>query len=183
MGGLPVLLDPILPLMAASALAIVLLTGAWQKLRDREAFALAIEQYRLLPESWAGPAALALAGWELVAGGLLLAGTTRPWGGLAAAALLLLVTAAVALNLLRGRAHIDCGCGGPEGGQHLSWSLVARNLALMALAAATRAPEAARELEWLDGLTAGAGALGLYGLYAAANQLLANRPRLMKLRG
>ncbi len=39
------------------------------------------------------------------------------------------------------------------------------------------------DLVWLDGLTLVAGTLALYGLYAAANQLMANRPRLMNLRG
>jgi hypothetical protein len=55
---------------------------------------------------------------------------------------------------------------------------------LLALAAGLAvASEVPRDLVWLDGLTVVAGTLALYGLYAAANQLMANRPRLMKLRG
>lgn len=175
-------LDPTLPYMCAATLAIVFIGGAWHKLRDRDAFAMAVEQYRLVPEAWAGTLAWALPLWELAAGGMLLSAATREWGALLAVPLLAAVTAAVAANLLRGRAHIDCGCGGPEGGQHLSWGLVARNLLLAAMALAAVAPEAPRELVWLDGLTVAAGTLGLYGLYAAANQLMTNRPRLMNLR-
>ncbi len=176
-------LDPTLPHMFAALLAIVFLGGAWQKLRDMDGFAMAVEQYRLLPAAWAPPAAWALLLAEAGAGLLLLPLATRALGAALALAVLAAVTLAVAVNLLRGRRAIDCGCGGPEGGQHLSWGLVLRNGMLCLAAALSRAAEAPRELVWLDGLTVVAGTLALYGLYAAANQLMANRPRLLKLRG
>lgn len=176
-------LDPTLPHMFAALLAIVFLGGAWQKLRDMGGFAMAVEQYRLLPPSWAMPAAWALLAAEAVAGLLLLPLATRTAGAALALAVLAAVTLAVAINLLRGRHAIDCGCGGPEGGQHLSWGLVLRNGLLGLAAGLSLAAEAPRDLVWLDGLTLVAGTLALYGLYAAANQLMANRPRLMKLRG
>jgi uncharacterized membrane protein YphA (DoxX/SURF4 family) len=176
-------LDPTLPHIFAALLAIVFLGGAWQKLRDKDGFVLAVEQYRLLPASWAPPAAWALLLAEACAGLLLLPLATRALGAVLALAVLAAVTLAVAVNLLRGRRAIDCGCGGPEGGQHLSWGLVLRNLLLGLASALSLAAEAPRELVWLDGLTVVAGTLALYGLYAAANQLMANRPRLLKLRG
>lgn len=174
-------LDPILPQITAATLAIVFLVGAGQKLFDRESFTLALDQYRLLPERLLGPVALLLPLLEISAAVLLLPLAGRPWGAALAVAVLLAVTGAVVINLLRGRADIDCGCGGPEGGQHLSWALVARNFTLALLAGLATAGASARELVWLDALTVGAGAIGLYGLYAAANQLLANAPRLSKL--
>ncbi|MBK6632778.1 MAG: methylamine utilization protein MauE [Betaproteobacteria bacterium] len=176
------MLDPTLPYMCAATLAIIFIGGAWQKLSDRDAFAMAVEQYRLVPESWTGAIAWGLPLSELMAGGLMLVTAARTWGVLLVLVLLLAVTAAVAVNLLRGRSHIDCGCGGPEGGQHLSWGLVVRNLLLAVMALAAVAAESSRKLVWLDGLTVAAGTLGLYGLYAAANQLMANHPRLMNLR-
>lgn len=176
-------MDPTLPHMFAALLAIVFLGGAWQKLRDMDSLAMAVEQYRLLPPSWARPAAWALLAAEAVAGLLLLPLATRAAGAGLAMAVLAAVTLAVAINLLRGRHAIDCGCGGPEGGQHLSWGLVLRNGLLGLAAALSLAAETPRDLVWLDGLTLVAGTLALYGLYAAANQLMANRPRLMKLRG
>lgn len=176
-------LDPTLPHMFAALLAIVFLGGAWQKLRDPDGFAMAVEQYRLLPSSWATPAAWGLLAAEAAAGLLLLPLATRTAGAVLALAVLVAVTLAVAINLLRGRHAIDCGCGGPEGGQHLSWGLVLRNGLLGLAAGLAVASEVPRDLVWLDGLTVVAGTLALYGLYAAANQLMANRPRLMKLRG
>ena len=176
-------LDPLYAHLAAAMLAIVLLVGAAQKLADRDAFAGALAQYRLLPESWVDPAAWLLPLAELAAGTLLLPLATRSGGAWAALALLALVTGAVAINLLRGRSHIDCGCGGPEGRQHLSWWLVMRNAVLGLLALTALVPVAARELMWLDGLTVATGAIGLYLLYAVCNQLLANAPRLLELKG
>lgn len=177
------MLDPTLPHIAAALLAIVFLGGAWQKLRDLDGLSAAIEQYRLMPSALAASAARALVAAELAAGLLLLPVPTRGVGAALSALLLAAVTLAVAINLLRGRSAIDCGCGGPEGGQHLSWGLVLRN-ALLGLAAGTAvAAETPREPVWLDGLTVVAGTLALYGLYAAANQLMANRPRLLKLKG
>ena len=176
-------LDPTLPHIAAALLAIVFLGGAWQKLRDLAALAGAVEQYRLLPDAWAAGAARTLLAAEFAAGLLLLPLPTRGAGALLAALLLAAVTLAVAINLLRGRRAIDCGCGGAEGGQHLSWGLVLRNALLGLAAVLAAAAETPRELVWLDGLTVVAGTLAFYGLYAAANQLLANRPRLLQLKG
>lgn len=172
-------IDPTLITICAAALAIVLICGAWQKLRDLDGFAAAIEQYRLMPLQLVASSARILLIWEAAAGLLLLPAVTRPWGAALAAGLLIVVTGAVVVNLLRGRTEIDCGCGGVEGGQQLSWALVARNGVLVLFAAAAMSEEAPRQLVWLDGVTMVAGTLALYGIYAAADQLLANRPRLL----
>ena len=87
----------------------------------------------------------------------------------------------IAVNVARGRTDIDCGCGGVEGRQRLSWSLVARNLVLVALlgcAAQVAAPP-------LPGIASGAtlamAALAFFALFAAASQLAAQRPLLNEL--
>jgi len=176
------MIDPTLPHMFAALLAIVLLAGAWTKLRDVGGFVFAVGQYRLLPLALAPAAAWSLLAAEGVAGVLLLPLATRVAGAWLASAVLSVVTTAVVVNLLRGRRDIDCGCGGPEGAQHLSWGLVLRNALLIAAALLAVAGVAPRDLVWLDRLTVLAGALALYGLYAAANQLMVNQPRLLKLR-
>lgn len=175
--------DPLLPNVLAGLLAIVLLAGAWQKARDMDGFTGALWNYRLLPESLVGPAAYAVTAAEAAAGMLLLPVATRAYGAGLALVLIAAVTLAVIANLARGRRAIDCGCGGPGGGQQLSWALVARNGALALAAWMALTHPAARELVWLDRVTLLAATLGLYGLYAAADQLIANRPRLAKLRG
>jgi hypothetical protein len=66
---------------------------------------------------------------------------TREVGLLAAAALLLAYAGLMALQLLRGRADMQCGCAGPDSQLGISWALVMRNgicaaLALLTLGAA-----------------------------------------------
>ena len=176
-------LDPTLAHLCAAVLAIIFLIGAGQKLQDMAMFAAAMEQYRLLPQTLTAVAAWSLVAAELAAAVLLLPLSTRTGGALLAALVLGVVTLAVVVNLLRGRRAIDCGCGGPEGSQHLSWGLVWRNTGLGLLTVVAGAAATPRALVWLDQVTVLAGALALYGLYAAGNQLLANQPRLQKLKG
>lgn len=187
------LIDPVIAAAVAAAVSVVLLVGAWQKLRDRALFEATLDNYRLLPDALLAPAAFVLPAWEMAAGGLLLPAPTRGLGALLAVALLLIVTGAVAINLLRGRRNFDCGCGGFSGGsaggatgdvgeQQISWGLVVRNLILIATLALAVADELARPLVWIDYLSVAGATLALLGLYVSANQLMANHPRLQALR-
>jgi hypothetical protein len=168
-----------------AALSVLLLVGASAKLRDLGLFRAHIENYQLLPEALVAPAAAVLAIWELACGLALLLAPVLSITRTAAVALLLVVTAAVAINLLRGRTDIDCGCAGlsgHSGEQRLSWALVLRNaLLLLALFAAT-AGHAERTLVWLDYLSVAGTTLALLGLYVAAGQLLVNHPRLQAIK-
>lgn len=174
--------DPALQQVAAAILALVLLTGAGYKLRDLSAFEIDVDNYALLPGALVRPVAWLLPGLEVLAGLMLVSDAVRAPGALLALALLAVVTAAVAINLVRGRTDVGCGCGGLEDEQPLSWALVARNALLALLALAALAGAAARPLTWIDYLTVACGALAGYGIYVAANQLIANRPRLARLR-
>ena len=71
---------------------------------------------------------------ELVAGGLLAAGVGHPWTALAAAALLVAFTAAVALRLARGEA-VPCGCFGETSPEPVGADTLVRNGVLLAVAA------------------------------------------------
>ena len=57
------------------------------------------------------------------------------WSAVSAASLLILFAVAMAINIRRGRRHIDCGCFQSALKQTLSWILVARNAALALLLA------------------------------------------------
>jgi hypothetical protein len=175
-------LDPAVPRMLGAAVSIILLTGALDKLRDLDSFRAVLENYRLLPASLVALVASALPLLEATAGLALLTEAGRGFGALLAFLLLATVTAAVVINLLRGRHQIECGCGGSDGRQTLSWALVARNALLLAAALGGAAADTARDLLWLDYLSVAGGALALFGLYASANQLLANQPHLIKTR-
>ena len=184
MQGIP-LLDPVATSALSAVLSVIFLTGAWQKLRDPALFHANVENYRLLPDGLAWPAAILLPLWELAAGVLVLFDPVRTGGAVLAIGLLAIVTTAVAINLLRGRTEIDCGCGslgGHVGDQTLSWGLAARNALLAFAAVLILREDAARALVWIDYLSVAGGTLGLLGLYVTVNQLMANTPRLRALR-
>lgn len=117
---------------AASVLVgLIFLVAGIDKLRHRALLPGVIANYRLLPTALVAPAALLLPGLELlIAAGLLFG--NRP-ATVAAIALLVAFAAAMAINIQRGRRHIDCGCGHARLRQSLGWRLVVRNL-LLALA-------------------------------------------------
>lgn len=167
--------DPVAVHGLAATLAILLVFGAWQKLRDPLVFGAAVENYRLLPVSWVPVLAVCLPVMEAAAGVMLLLPKTATMGGGTALLVLSLATGAVVVNLLRGRREIDCGCGGLSH-QPLSWGLVSRNLALMVAVLVVMHGDIERGLVWLDYLTVTATVLALFGLYVVFNQLLANRP-------
>ena len=113
----------------------------------------------------------------LLAAGLLLG--FAPLAPMVAIALLLVFAAAMAINIGRGRRHIDCGCGHSGLRQQLGWSQVARNLVLAtALLPALAAGRA--DLGMADvGLGAAAG-VALYLLllmFSAVGALVASAPK------
>lgn len=175
------LLDPVLGHTAAATLGALLILGGVSKLREQEVFRDALANYELLPQSLIGLTARALPMGELLAGVLLLPVATRSIGAVLAVALLALVTAAIAINLARGRRQIDCGCGGASH-TPLSGGLIARNAVLVLLAVAAALPMQAREVVWLDYVAIAFATHFLLGLYLSANQLLSNHPRLIELR-
>jgi hypothetical protein len=83
----------------------------------------------------------------------------------AIAALLLVYAAAMAVNIVRGRTHIDCGClGFGTSRASLGWELVARNMLLAAVALAAAAlPVAPRALGAIDAIS-GIGAIVAFAL-------------------
>ncbi len=179
----PLAIDVVIARACGTAVALILLIGAIDKLRDRELFEAIVENYRVLP---AGAAsrwfALLLPATEIAAAGLLLWPPLRAAGALGAVGLLALFSFAIAANLVRGRRDVDCGCGGASGRQTLSWWLVARNAVLALLAVIGAGEGAARATAWLDAFTAVAGTLALLALYVFFNQIGANAPRLLSLR-
>jgi hypothetical protein len=175
------MIDPAVAAILRGLLAWILLSAAAHKLRDLHAFRVALGDYQLLPWAATALAAPALATAELALGATLLSPWARPWGFAGAAALLVLYTAAIAVNLARGRSDIDCGCFGPALRLELGAGLVARNALLVAGAAAGLLPVASRTLTAVDLASIGGGVAFLALAYAAAGRLLANAPELRAL--
>ena len=147
------MIDPVLAVSLRCLLAAVFASAAWHKASNPSTFRATLRAYRVLPTRISGFTASLLPGLELaVAVGLLL--PTHRWAAYAALGMLSAYTAAIGINLLRGRRDIDCGCFGPAHRVRLSELLLLRNALLMGAAAVVLAPLAPRPLVWVDILTA-----------------------------
>jgi hypothetical protein len=169
---------PLLGVAASVAVALLFAVAGIDKLRHRDLLPGVIANYRLLPDALVAPAAALLPGVELlVAAGLLLG--FAPLAPMVAIALLLVFAAAMAINIGRGRRHIDCGCGHAGLHQQLGWSQVARNLVLaMALLPALAAGRA--DLGMADAALGAAAGVALYLLllmFSALGALAASAPK------
>ena len=171
------MIDPLVGRAIAMAFALLLLLAAWHKASASERFVAALGEYRLLPTAWTRPVARLLPFLEAALGLAWLTGLAPGWIAVLTAALLGAYALAIAVNLGRGRVHIGCGCGfgGASGDdQPLSWWLVARNVALGAVAMTAMLPASQRELGLLDGVTLVLALLASVALYTGASQILRN---------
>jgi hypothetical protein len=155
--------------------ALILLRAALHKVADATRFAGILADYDLVPDRALRPLGFVIPCLELACALALAWGGAQVIGGYAAGLLLIGYGVAIAVNLVRGRREIDCGCGGaPEA---LSWALVARNLILSAmlvpvglgLGYPTSVSEATAS--WAIALVA-------VCCWGAAEQLLVNRARI-----
>jgi hypothetical protein len=169
---------PLLGVAASVAVALLFAVAGIDKLRHRDLLPGVIANYRLLPDALVAPAAALLPGVELlVAAGLLLG--FAPVAPMAAIALLLIFAGAMAINIGRGRRHIDCGCGHAGLRQQLGWSQVARNL-LLATALLPALVAGRADLGTADTAMAMAAGVAIYLLllmFSAVGALAASAPR------
>lgn len=139
------LVHPWLTLALRLSAGAVLIYASYDKLLDPQAFADAVDDYRILPLALVNLAAVVLPWVELVTGLCLLTGLGAPGAGLVTAALTAVYTGALTSALLRGLA-IGCGCFAGGGESLLSWSDVWLRLALLAVG--VQITVAARFVEW-----------------------------------
>ncbi len=168
------MLDPVFDIAFRGALAALLLAAAWHKLRDPIRFWQAVAGYHLLPDALTRPAARLVPVVEIALAISLLAVTSSPLAVVAAIALWLVYGSAIAVNLVRGRTELDCGCGGIGADQTIHWGLVVRNGVLAAVTASLLLPSMTRELQWFDYAAASFAGLLLLLIYATAEHLLRN---------
>jgi hypothetical protein len=122
-------------LMARVITGLTFLTSATGKLRDRTAFVAAVEDFDILPRRWAHATATGVIGVELaLVVAMSVGGPVLLVGFVAAAALLLAFTAALA-SALRRHSVVSCNCFGAAT-TRLSGYDLARNAALTAVALA-----------------------------------------------
>ena len=171
-------IDPLLTFIVRGSVFLLLMSAALTKLRQLSFFRGSLNEYELLPSAWVPAAAVVIPFVELAIAVLLVFSSTLNAGLVTAAALLTIYACAMAVNLLRGRADIDCGCTGPAQRQLISGMLVGRNLVLAGFALSATLPAIERALGWADYAVAMLAIAAATSLYIAANQLFANRPRL-----
>lgn len=176
-------LDPVVMIALSLMLSYVVVDAGLHKLRNPRHYAAVIDDYRVLPQGSGAFAVWVTGAVEIGAGVAILLPPLHRAGLALAAALLLAYFAAMALNLLRGRREIDCGCGAPGRAQGLSAGLLVRNagLALAALVLGVAQP-LARGIGWFDWLVAIAAALASILIYLSASLLLSNNHLLVRLK-
>jgi uncharacterized membrane protein YphA (DoxX/SURF4 family) len=119
-------------------LSSLFLTAGVAKLARGREVEQAVRNYELLPARLVQPLARILGPAEVAGGILLGVGLATPAVAALLAALLATFTAAVVVNLLRGR-DIDCGCFGLVAERRIGWPTVLRNAALAGCAVAVAA--------------------------------------------
>lgn len=177
------MIDPIISTATALALSVIFASAAGHKLKNPNWFRQQIRKYELIPGMAVPAAALALPIIELTTAVGLLWSASRPLAGILALLLVSAYALAIGINLLRGRADIDCGCSGPATPQPLQPGLLIRNLGLAILACVTLLPILDRPLNLHDNFISIAAGTVITLLYLTADLWLANRPLLLKLSG
>ncbi|MGH6632334.1 MauE/DoxX family redox-associated membrane protein [Sphingopyxis sp.] len=117
-----------------AAIAAMLAWGAASHLRHWQRFRALVADYRLVPDFAVRPTAGAVVLGEWLAAALILVpGPSRVVGFVFGATLLTALAVAMAINLLRGRRSLSCGCDLFAADRPIAWPLVLRNLLLATL--------------------------------------------------
>lgn len=166
-------LDPAVTWSLGLSLGLMLGLAAAHKFRSLSRFCATLAGYRLVPAVLLAPVAALVIATEIGAALLVVAPAGRSLGGLLVAGLMVIYSGAIAANLLRGRARIDCGCLGAGTSERIAWWMVGRNLLVAGIGLAVRLPAGARPLEGLDWLTVIGTVTAAAILFAAASRLAA----------
>jgi hypothetical protein len=164
---------------ATAFTCLVFASAAWHKLSDFSTFTGFVADYQVTPEAAVAGVSRAVVAAEVAVPLTLLAFPTRHAGALLAMAMLLGYAAAIALNILRDRRHINCGCGGAE--QLLDWSLVLRNIALAGIAGLVLLSNWSA-VSFVEAATAAAEGLTLWWAFLVVEQLLVNASLIRVIR-
>lgn len=146
-------IDPVVTAALRVLFALLFATAAAHKLADLGAFRIVLHDYHVLPYALVTPATALVVATEVALA------SSLPWprvGALPACVafgLLAVYSTGIAVNLLRGRRTLECGCAPSTYRQPLSEWLLLRNLALMAAAALLTLAPTERSLTWLDAVT------------------------------
>lgn len=165
-------MDPVFQYTALGAFALLFAFSALEKWNDQEVYASQLRSYRLVPEAMTQIVSQSILFAEFIAA-ILLISPAYFYGALLGLVLLALYTSAIAVNLVRGRTHIDCGCLGSRG-EGISYHLVTRNIILMLALASVFVASPARDFGWLDYVSVLFAILCAALIYFTASELIKN---------
>ena len=164
-------LDPAISLVLRLTLAALFTAALAHKLGDPRAFRSRVLAYRMLPRRLASAGVGVVVGCEAAVVGAMLLPAGFRFGAVVVLGLLALYSSAIAVNLVRGRRDLDCGCLGRAGARGLRAALLVRNAVLAGAPAALLLPVAERSLVWPDAIGV-VGAVTTLALLAMATDVL-----------
>jgi len=156
---------------AAAFTALLFAHAAWRKASEFEIFQGFVQDYRVLPQNLVTIVSGVLIAAELAVPVALLLPRQGRYGAILAIVLLTVYALAMSINLLRGRHHIRCGCGGAP--QPLTSSLVARNALLAAVAALILLPPHG-DLAWWGMTVALCGGITAWTIFIVLETVMSN---------
>lgn len=166
------MIDPAFAMLIVLGIAALLTAAGSHKLKHLALFAETFAAYRLLPDAAARRLAWSIPCAEIGIAAALLWPPSRPWGVMGAIAIFAAYAAALALNLLRGRRDLDCGCAGPGVRRSIAAWMVWRNLLIAGSLFLAALPWIERPLSGADFLTIAGGLAAAATLYGSVDRLL-----------
>lgn len=172
------IIDPAIAILVVACTVLLFAVAALHKLRDLRRFAEIFAAYGLLPLPLARLVSRAVPLLEAaVAVGLLFDGS-RMAAAFVGIVLLLAYAGAIAVNLLRGRRDLACGCGGPDDRRPIAGWMLWRNIGIAVLLAAVMLPWSPRSLVVTDAVTIGFGTATCALVYLCLDRLLGRTGRM-----
>lgn len=109
----------------------VFIYASLDKIQHSYEFAISVRAYKIIPISISNLFALSVAWAELIAGSMLILGLFTRKAAAAIGLLVVMFIFAISIVLIKGFV-IDCGCFKSEGGTTVGWTLLLRNILLLA---------------------------------------------------
>lgn len=166
----------------SSGLGAVLVMAGVPKARDRTRTTRSVRGFQLLPDSAASVVGTVLPWLEIVLGVVLIVGVANLVAGIAAAALFAAFFLALAVNLVRDRRDLDCGCfafgAGSDEVAHIRWWHAVRTAVFALTAVLVAAVPPLSLVERVAGAGIGVFAIAVIGvgIYARSVMSLGRRP-------
>lgn len=169
--------DPVIMWVVCICMTMLFATAGWHKLKNQSQFRVIVGEYQILPESLVSLVAILIPLIELDLAVAWLFQLMPAFTASCSIALLTIYCLAIGANLVRGRRHINCGCGfggSSDAEVPLSSGLILRNLVLIMVLVVCFIPQTGRALVWIDYMAVlFATIMGLL-LYCSSSQLLHN---------